>query len=75
MEEQLAAQLLKAAQIVEEKLDDHLAKLDAEKGTDDPDFEEIRRKRLQELRKVQDRRQVDFRCSTILAFSLFFILG
>lgn len=55
MEAQIANQLLKAATLVEQKLDDELNKLD---NLDDDDLEAIRRKRLAEMRKAQDKKQV-----------------
>jgi hypothetical protein len=55
MEAQLANQLLKAATLVEQKVDEELHKLD---NLDDTDLEEIRRKRMVELRKAQEKKQV-----------------
>lgn len=55
MEAQLADQLLKAATLVERKLDEELNKLD---NLGDDEIEEIRRKRLLEMRKAQDKKQV-----------------
>ncbi|CAD5224906.1 unnamed protein product [Bursaphelenchus xylophilus] len=53
MTEQLAAHLLNAAKVVEQKLDAELDRLDQ---LDDDEMEEIRRKRLAELRKAQDKK-------------------
>lgn len=55
MEAQLANQLLKAATIVEQKLDEEIKNLD---NLDDDDLEHIRRKRMAEMRKAQDKKQV-----------------
>jgi acetyl-CoA carboxylase alpha subunit len=55
MEAQLANQLLKAATLVEQKLDEELNKLD---NLDDDELEQIRRKRLMEMRKAQEKKQV-----------------
>lgn len=55
MDALLAGQLLKAAATVEQKLDEELNKLE---NLDDDDLEEIRRKRMLEMRKAQDKKQV-----------------
>jgi len=54
MEAQLATQLIKAATLVEQKLDEEMSKLD---NLDDDEIEEIRKKRVAEMRKIQDKRQ------------------
>ncbi|KAI6186917.1 TXNDC9 protein [Aphelenchoides besseyi] len=54
MEAQLANQILKAATIVEQKVDEELNKLD---NLDDDGLEEIRRKRLLEMQKIQEKKQ------------------
>lgn len=58
MDAQLAQQLLKAAKIVEERLDSELAQLEK---IDEDDLEVLRSKRMAEMRKAQARKQV---CST-----------
>lgn len=68
MEARLAEQLLKVAATVEQKIDDELNKLE---NLGDDDLEEIRRKRMLEMRKAQDKKQV-IKLSLILIFNTFF---
>ncbi|CAD5218470.1 unnamed protein product [Bursaphelenchus okinawaensis] len=53
MTEQLAAHLLNAAKVVEQKLD---AELDRLENLGDDEMEEIRRKRMAEMKKAQDKK-------------------
>lgn len=55
-EQLLAAELLRAATIVEKQLDDELSAMDSEKL----DLDELRRKRMIELQKTQKEKQVLF---------------
>jgi hypothetical protein len=68
MEAQLANQLLKAAATVEQKLDEELNKLES---LGDDDLEEIRRKRMLDMRKAQEKKQV----GEFYRFELMFFVG
>jgi len=54
MESELAGQLLKAAKIVETQLDQEIQKLEI---SDESDLEEIRRKRMLQMKKIQKEKE------------------